>query len=125
MQTRVVNHISLDGVLQSPGRPDEDTRGGFRHGGWTQQANDPAMGPVSGERMGSGFCWLFGRRSYEDMLAHWNHGGGTFKDGLNNARKYVASSTPIRSCRGPTPPCLSVTLSPRSPAPREVPAAHS
>jgi dihydrofolate reductase len=93
MRVLVVNHISLDGVLQGPGRHDEDTRHGFRHGGWAQQAaEDPAVGAALGERMGHEFSWLFGRRSYEDMLGHWNKVGGPFKDGLNQTLKYVASS---------------------------------
>jgi dihydrofolate reductase len=89
----VVNHITLDGVLQGPGRPDEDTRDGFRHGGWAQDgASDPAIGAALGQRMGDGFSWLFGRRSYEGMLSHWNEVGGPFKDGLNHTHKYVATS---------------------------------
>jgi dihydrofolate reductase len=94
MRVLVINHVSLDGVLQSPGRPDEDTRDGFRHGGWAQARSDPAMAAAMGERMGEDFSWLFGRRSYDDMLSHWNAAGGPFKDGLNNAKKYVASSHP-------------------------------
>jgi dihydrofolate reductase len=92
MRVLVINHVSLDGVLQGPGRPDEDTRGGFRHGGWAQARQDPAIGAAMGERMGQGFSWLFGRRSYDDMLGHWNAVGGPFKDGLNHVTKYVASS---------------------------------
>jgi len=93
MRVLVVNHVTLDGVLQGPGRPDEDTRHGFRQGGWAQQgAEDPAIGAALGERMGHEFSWLFGRRSYEDMLGHWNEVGGPFKDGLNQTTKYVASS---------------------------------
>ena len=94
MRVLVVNHVSLDGVLQGPGHPDEDTRDGFRHGGWAQAGNDPAMGAALGERMGQDFSWLFGRRSYEGMLSYWNEAGGPFKDGLNGTRKYVASSRP-------------------------------
>lgn len=94
MRVLVVNHVSLDGVLQGPGHPDEDTRDGFRHGGWAQAGNDPAMGAALGERMGQDFSWLFGRRSYEGMLSYWNEAGGPFKDGLNGTRKYVASSHP-------------------------------
>lgn len=92
MRVVVVNHVSLDGVLQGPGRPDEDTREGFRHGGWALAGNDPAMGAAIGARLGPDFSWLFGRRSYEDMLGHWNEAGGPFKDGLNAVTKYVASS---------------------------------
>jgi dihydrofolate reductase len=94
MRVVVVNHLSLDGVLQGPGRPDEDTRDGFRHGGWALAANDPAMAAAMGQRMGQQFSWLFGRRSYEGMLTHWNRVGGPFKDGLNNPDKYVASTNP-------------------------------
>ena len=94
MRVVVVNHLSLDGVLQGPGRPDEDTRDGFRHGGWALAANDPAMAAAMGQRMGEQFSWLFGRRSYEGMLTHWNQVGGPFKDGLNNPDKYVASANP-------------------------------
>ena len=50
----VVNHVSLDGVMQAPGRPDEDPRGGFENGGWAQAGNDPVMGRVMGEGMGRG-----------------------------------------------------------------------
>lgn len=95
MRVLVVNHVSLDGVMQSPGRPDEDTRDGFRHGGWAAaRGGDPAIPRAMGERMGRDFHWLFGRRSYEDMLGHWNRAGGPFKEGLNGVRKYVASSNP-------------------------------
>ena len=95
MSILVVNHVSLDGVLQSPGRPDEDTSGGFRHGGWAREAGgDPALRDAMSQRMRPGFAWLFGRRSYEDMLGHWNSVGGPMADGLNRAVKYVASSHP-------------------------------
>jgi dihydrofolate reductase len=92
MRVVVINHVALDGVLQGPGRSDEDTRDGFRHGGWAGAHSDPAMAEAMSERMGEGFSWLLGRRSYDDMLGHWNAVGGPFKDGLNNARKFVATS---------------------------------
>ena len=101
MAVVVINHVSLDGVLQGPGRPDEDPRDGFAHGGWATSLSDPASGaadPVIGEAMasvmGGGFAWLFGRRSYDDMLGHWNAVGGPYRDGLNAATKYVVSSHP-------------------------------
>jgi dihydrofolate reductase len=90
----VMNQLTLDGVMQGPGRPDEDTRGGFAHGGWGVPHSDAAMVAKMGERMGSDPAFLFGRRTYEDLLATWNARGGPFKDALNNARKYVASSNP-------------------------------
>ncbi|HET8977230.1 MAG TPA: dihydrofolate reductase family protein [Solirubrobacteraceae bacterium] len=90
----VMNGVTLDGVMQSPARPDEDTRGGFAHGGWAVPYNDAATVAKMGERMGEDRAWLFGRRTYEDLLAIWNARGGPFKDALNNAEKYVASSNP-------------------------------
>jgi len=89
----VINHVSLDGVMQAPGRPDEDTRDGFVHGGWAIPGNDELMGAKTAERMGDDRAFLFGRRSYEGMLDAWNRRGGPYKDALNNAQKYVASST--------------------------------
>jgi dihydrofolate reductase len=90
----VINQLTLDGVMQGPGRPDEDTRDGFAHGGWAVPHSDEAMVAKMGERMGSNPAFLFGRRTYEDLLATWNARGGPFKDALNNARKFVASSNP-------------------------------
>lgn len=92
MRVVVIEHISLDGVIQAPGRTDEDTRGGFTHGGWVPALDDPAIGAAMGAAMGPEFAWLFGHRSYDDMLTHWNAAGGPFKDGLNGAQKYVASA---------------------------------
>lgn len=90
----VMNHMTLDGVMQAPGRPDEDTREGFELGGWSVPRGDQAIVAYMGERMGGDRAFLFGRRTYNDLLATWNDRGGPFKDALNNARKYVASSNP-------------------------------
>ena len=93
----VMNHVTLDGVMQGPGRPEEDTRGGFAYGGWGQSVTpDDAAGKAMGERMAAGgglAGWLFGRRTYEGLLSYWNAQGGPFKDALNNSPKHVASST--------------------------------
>ena len=94
----VMNHVTLDGVMQGPGRPEEDSRGRFTHGGWGSRsaAIGDAAGRAMGERMAAGgglTGWLFGRRTYEDLLAVWNERGGPFKDALNNTPKYVASTT--------------------------------
>jgi dihydrofolate reductase len=94
----VMNHVTLDGVMQGPGRADEDTRDGFAQGGWGRRSVTPddAVGKAMGERMAAGgglAGWLFGRRTYEDLLASWNAQGGPFKDALNNSAKYVASTT--------------------------------
>jgi dihydrofolate reductase len=98
----VINHLSLDGVMQAPGTPDEDSRGGFRHGGWAVSGNDKVMAQTLGQRMGrpeGGL--LLGRRSYEGMLAAWNSRGGPYKDALNTAPKYVVSSNPATKLNWP------------------------
>lgn len=97
----VINHVTLDGVMQAPGRPDEDTRGGFAHGGWAVPRGDDAIVARTGERMGGDHAFLFGRRTYEELLASWNRQGGPFKDALNNAPKYVASRTSGRRLEWP------------------------
>jgi dihydrofolate reductase len=89
----IVNHVTLDGVMQAPGRPDEDTRDGFEHGGWAMVNNDDVIGAALGARMADSGGLLLGRRSYEDMLTYWNTQDSPFKDALNMAPKYVASRT--------------------------------
>jgi dihydrofolate reductase len=94
--TRVVvfMNLTLDGVMQAPGRPDEDVRGGFAHGGWATPYADPAMGRVAAESMATTGALLFGRRTYEDFYAVWPHRkNNPFTEVLNNTRKYVASTT--------------------------------
>jgi dihydrofolate reductase len=91
----VINHLTLDGVMQAPGRPDEDTRDGFAHGGWSAPNVDDQLLAATYPRVaeGGGLRLLLGRRSYEDMLSYWSTQDSPFKDGVNNAPKYVASRT--------------------------------
>ena len=90
----VTEHLTLDGVMQAPGRPDEDTRGGFQHGGWAIPNNDEVMARVMGEGMARGGPLLLGRRTYEDFYGFWPHQkDNPFTDVLNNAEKFVASRT--------------------------------
>jgi dihydrofolate reductase len=91
----VFTHLTLDGVMQAPGRPDEDLRGGFQHGGWEPQYADPVMGSVSGEGIANGGALLLGRRTYEDFAAFWptQTEDNPFTAVLNNFQKYVASTT--------------------------------
>ncbi len=94
MRIVVINHLTLDGVMQAPGRPDEDRRGSFEHGGWAVPRNDEVMGAELGARMGAGGGLLLGRRSYEDMLSYWNtQPDSPFTNALNTTQKYVASRT--------------------------------
>jgi dihydrofolate reductase len=96
MRVVVVNHLTLDGVMQAPGHADEDRRGDFEHGGWAAAGGaDPKVAAAFGERLGTpGGALLMGRLSYEGMLGGWNERGGPFKDALNAADKYVASRSP-------------------------------
>jgi dihydrofolate reductase len=90
----VTNHVTLDGVMQAPGRPDEDVRGGFDHGGWAIPGNDPVMGRVMAEGMARPGALLLGRRTYEDFASYWPHQkDNPFTEVLDNTQKYVASST--------------------------------
>jgi dihydrofolate reductase len=90
----VVNHVTLDGVMQAPGRPDEDTRGGFDHGGWAVPYFDEVLGRAMGERMTSDGAMLLGRRTYEDFAGFWpKQTDNPFTPVLNRRRKYVASTT--------------------------------
>ncbi len=88
----VFTNISLDGVMQAPGRPDEDARGGFTHGGWG--APYAAMAEASGESMANIGPLLFGRQTYQDFYSVWpGRTDNPYTEMLNNAQKYVASST--------------------------------
>jgi dihydrofolate reductase len=91
----VINHLTLDGVMQAPGRPDEDRRDGFEHGGWasSRMSEDEVIGAAMGARMASSSGLLFGRRTYEDLLSYWNTQDSPFKGALNDAPKYIASRT--------------------------------
>jgi dihydrofolate reductase len=85
--------MSLDGVVQAPGDPKEDTDGDFAHGGWSMRFFDPdAMGPAIGEAMESTEALLFGRRTWEVMAGAWpDRAGDPFADRMNAIPKYVAS----------------------------------
>ncbi len=87
--------MSLDGVVQAPGGPEEDTDGGFAHGGWSMPYFDPdAMGSVIGEVMAETDALLFGRRTWQAMAAAWpGRAGDPFADRMNEIPKYVASRT--------------------------------
>jgi dihydrofolate reductase len=80
--------------MQAPGRPDEDPRGGFTHGGWASAYNDPVMGAVAAEGMANTGPILLGRRTYQDFHSFWPHQtDNPFTEVLDNSQKYVASTT--------------------------------
>jgi len=90
----VIEHVTLDGVMQAPGRADEDQRDGFEHGGWAHARVDEVMGRVMGEGMARSGALLFGRRTYEDFFSFWpTQTDNPYTDVLDNTLKYVASRT--------------------------------
>ncbi|TBN57564.1 deaminase [Glaciihabitans arcticus] len=93
-----VENVSLDGVMQSPGRPDEDTRDGFSRGGWAAELlmkdQEAAMAAMSGQGNVTGM--VFGRRTYDDLVGFWlsNPNPNPFTEILRNTPKHVATSNP-------------------------------
>jgi len=88
----VSTFLTLDGVMQAPGGPEEDDSGGFAYGGWSVNYWDERMGQVMGEAMSRPFDLVLGRKTYDIFAAHWPH--ATDEAGakpLNDATKYVAS----------------------------------
>jgi dihydrofolate reductase len=92
---RIVEFLSLDGVLQAPGDPEEDTEGGFRHGGWQRPYFDDVLGESAAKGMAETDAYLFGRKTYEKMASYWPNAPADdpFGRHLNSTRKYVASRT--------------------------------
>jgi dihydrofolate reductase len=95
MRVLVSEFMSLDGVVQAPGGPQEDTSGGFQHGGWSLPFFDPeVMGPVIGEIADRSEALLQGRRTYQVSSAAWpGRGGDPFADWINATQKYVVSDS--------------------------------
>jgi dihydrofolate reductase len=92
---RIIEHISLDGVIQSPGSPDEDRDGGFEHGGWAKPHADPAVGEAVLAAHGAAFDLLLGRRTYDIWADYWPRiRNNPMADTLNAATKFVATSRP-------------------------------
>ena len=95
MKTLITEFISLDGVVQAPGGANEDTDGGFRHGGWSMKYFDPVvMGGMYSELAGQSDALLQGRRTYQVSAAAWpTRSGDPFTDWINRVQKYVVSNT--------------------------------
>jgi len=92
---RVIEFLSLDGVMQAPGDPEEDTEGGFKHGGWQRPYFDEVLGQASAEGLADTGAYLFGRKTYEKMAAYWPNApkDDPYAKSLNATPKYVASRT--------------------------------
>ncbi len=91
----VLTFVTLDGVMQAPGGPEEDPSGGFKHGGWVAGYWDDFLGNVMAEQMKGPFDLLLGRKTYEIFAAYWPHAGAEQPGAkqLNSARKFVVSKT--------------------------------
>src|ERR1700712_198412 len=91
----VTMSVTLDGVVQGLGRPDEDTRGGFTHGGWGTDYQDEVLAGEMSQGMGKPGDMLFGRRTWQDFITAWGHreDGNPFTTHMNAATKYVTSAT--------------------------------
>jgi dihydrofolate reductase len=89
-----IEHLTLDGVMQAPGHPEEDPRDGFRHGGWANRSQDPAMQEVMGAHMSDVWSLLAGRTTYVRFADYWpKQEPNPFTESLNRVQKYVASTT--------------------------------
>jgi dihydrofolate reductase len=88
----VLSFITLDGVMQGPGGPTEDTSGNFKYGGWTVPYFDDFLGNIMTEQMGHSFDLLLGRKTFEIFASYWPHHDEEGA-GINKATKYVASNT--------------------------------
>jgi dihydrofolate reductase len=88
----VLTFLSLDGVMQAPGGPKEDTSGGFKYGGWTVPYFDDFAGKMMAEQMKQPFSMLLGRKTFDIFAGYWpKHADGW--PGVNEAEKYVVSNT--------------------------------
>ena len=88
----VLEHITMDGVIQAPGGPDEDTSGGFTHGGWIGQYSDAILGTALRKQMNMPFDLLLGRKTYDIWAPYWPQNPEIWP-GVNAATKYIASNT--------------------------------
>lgn len=89
-----ITQVTLDGVMQAPGGPEEDPRNGFTQGGWAMPFLDEAGGQAIGEIIAGEFDLLLGRRTYEIFAAYWpNHGDNPIGKAFNEATKYVVTRT--------------------------------
>jgi dihydrofolate reductase len=88
----VLEHISIDGVIQSPGGPDEDTSGGFAYGGWIASYSDAVLGAALSRQLNLPFDLLLGRKTFEIWAPYWPKHADAWP-GVMKATKYVASNT--------------------------------
>ena len=91
----LLSFITLDGVMQAPGGPDEDTSGGFHYGGWAAPHSDETSGQLINQQMSGEYDLLLGRKTYDIFASYWPFKNGPIADPFNRAIKYVVSHTQI------------------------------
>jgi dihydrofolate reductase len=97
----ILEHVSLDGIIQAPGGPEEDRDGGFAYGGWSAPHDDPAGGEEIEAAHGERFDLLIGRRTYDIWAGYWPQAEGPMADQINGATKFVATHRPESLAWGP------------------------
>lgn len=98
---RIIEHVSLDGVIQAPGGPEEDRENGFGHGGWAFPHASEEGGAAIDAAHGKSFDLLLGRKTYDIFASYWPRHQGPMADSLNGARKFVATHRPESLAWGP------------------------
>jgi dihydrofolate reductase len=91
----VLTFVTLDGVMQAPGGPEEDPSGGFKYGGWSMPLFDDAVGQAMGEQMGHPFDLLLGRKTYDIFAGFWPNASDPTAEAINRATKYVVTRRPV------------------------------
>src|SRR5579872_1660228 len=92
-KTIAITQVTVDGVMQAPGGPEEDPSNGFTHGGWAMPFGDDALSQIIDETIAGAFDMLLGRRTYEIFAAYWPYQDGTIAKAFNKATKYVVTRT--------------------------------
>lgn len=102
--------VTLDGVMQGPGRADEDSRGGFVHSGWADGLSDEVAMQAADEEMAHSVAMLFGHKTYDDLLGHWSAVSepNPFTGALVNGRKYVVSRSADTTLAYPNSTLLAI-----------------
>lgn len=98
---RIIEHVTLDGVIQAPGGPEEDPSGGFSYGGWGFPEHDDQVGGAIVAAQGQGFDLLLGRKTYDIFAGYWPKQEGPMAVSLNGAKKFVATHRPESLDWGP------------------------
>jgi dihydrofolate reductase len=104
-----ITQVTLDGVMQAPGGPEEDPRNGFTHGGWAMPFVDDALSQIIDQTVAGEFDLLLGRRTYQIFAPYWPYQDGTIAKAFNKATKYVVTRT-LDQLAWERPRCASAAM---------------